>query len=396
MSVRKRSWTTAKGEKKEAWVADYVEQAGRRHIKTFGKKKDAEAFHARANVEVWEGTHTANSTSKTVAEAAKLWLKTCEANGLERTTINSYRNHVDLHIVPYLGKRKLSALSAPLVRQFADDLRDGTAPGKGEGEKRSAVMVRRIIVSLGTLISDAQASGLVARNVVRDLRLRRNIGKDRQASKRQAGKLKIGVDIPSRTEIKAVVGKLEGRWRPILLTAIFTGLRSSELRGLQWSDVDLDRRELHVRQRIDRYNQMGAPKSSAGHRTIPLPPLVVTTLSEWKLNCPKGNIVFPTSTGNYLNHSNVVQRGLGPVQIKAGVVDADGKAKYPGLHSLRHFYASWLINRKADGGLELPLKTVQERMGHSTIAMTADRYSHLFPATDDCAEFAAAEQNLLG
>ena len=61
-----------------------------------------------------------------------------------------------------------------------------------------------------------------------------------------------------------------------------------------------------------------------------------------------------------------------------------------------HFYASWCINRRADGGLELPLKMVQERLGHATITMTSDRYGHLFPRGDDGSELAAAEAALLG
>ena len=72
-----------------------------------------------------------------------------------------------------------------------------------------------------------------------------------------------------------------------------------------------------------------------------------------------------------------------------------GKAKYTGLHSLRHFYASWCINRRVDGGLELPLKLVQARLGHATITLTADRYGHLFPRGDDGAELAAAEKLFL-
>jgi hypothetical protein len=59
------------------------------------------------------------------------------------------------------------------------------------------------------------------------------------------------------------------------------------------------------------------------------------------------------------------------------------KAKYTGLHALRHFYASWCINRKKDGGLELPPKMVQERLGHANIATTMDTYGHLFPSGDD-------------
>jgi integrase len=88
--------------------------------------------------------------------------------------------------------------------------------------------------------------------------------------------------------------------------------------------------------------------------------------------------------------------GLKPVQVAAGVIDSNGNAKYGGMHTLRHFYASWCINRKADGGLELPLKTVQERLGHSKITMTADTYGHLFPRGDDQDEMAAAERAFLG
>jgi integrase len=77
------------------------------------------------------------------------------------------------------------------------------------------------------------------------------------------------------------------------------------------------------------------------------------------------------------------------------VVDVTGAAKYTGMHALRHFFASWCINRKVDGGLELPLKVVQGRIGHSSIEMTANVYSHLFPATDTGAEMAAAEASFL-
>jgi integrase len=70
--------------------------------------------------------------------------------------------------------------------------------------------------------------------------------------------------------------------------------------------------------------------------------------------------------------------------VEAGLKPAQGpNPKYTGFHCLRHFYASWCINRVVDGGLELPPKIVQERLGHSTLAMTMDRYGHLFPVTHD-------------
>jgi integrase len=68
---------------------------------------------------------------------------------------------------------------------------------------------------------------------------------------------------------------------------------------------------------------------------------------------------------------------------------------YPDLHALRHFYASWCVNRKADGGLELWLKVVQCRLGHSSIQMTADRYGYLFPRGDDAAELQEAQEAFL-
>jgi integrase len=154
----------------------------------------------------------------------------------------------------------------------------------------------------------------------------------------------------------------------LFLTATFAGLRASELRGLRWSDVDLKRGEIHVRQRADRFSAIGQPKSEAGERTVPLAPLLVATLRTWKLSCPKGELglVFPNGIGGVENHSNIVQRGLLPSIVAAGLIK-NGKAKYTGLHALRHFYASWCINRRVDGGQELPLKVVQARMGHSSI-----------------------------
>jgi integrase len=229
--------------------------------------------------------------------------------------------------------------------------------------------------------------------VVRSLRGRRH-SKDAHTDKRRNGKLKIGVDIPSPDEIRAIITHLEGRWRPLLLTAIFTGLRASELRGLRWADLEFRRGELHVRQRADQLNKIGPPKSASGERTVPLPPIVVSALREWRLVCPKDELglAFPGPRGLIQTRFVISDRGLVPAQIAAGVVTAAGTAKYPGLHSLRHFYASWCINRRVDGGLELPLKLVQARLGHASIQMTADTYGHLFPRGDDGAELAVAEK----
>jgi integrase len=387
MSVRKRVWKGPSGEPREAWVVDYADQHGDRHLKTFAKKRDADAHHAAVGTAVRSGVHTADSKSVTVARAAELWLESCETAGLERATLAAYRQVARLHITSILGALRLSQLTVPLVRGFEDRLhQDG----------RSPTMVRRARRLLGGILADAQERGLVAQNVTYSLRKSRH-------SRRAEGnsKLKAGIDIPAPAEMRAIVGSLAGaagRHRAVLLTAAFTGLRASELRGLRWDNVDLKRGELHVRQRADRYNAIGRPKSEAGERTVPLPPMVVAALREHRLASPRSELglVFPNSKGKVDPRTCIVHQGFHPAQIAAGVVDQRGGAKYKGLHSLRHFYASWCINRRVDGGLELPLKVVQARLGHASIQMTADTYGHLFPRGDDGAELAAAEKAFLG
>ncbi|TIL59246.1 MAG: site-specific integrase [Mesorhizobium sp.] len=415
MSIRKRTWTTSRGETKTAWIVDYVDGKGTRRLKTFARKKDADQFEATAKVEVREGVHVADSESVTVKAASAFWMATAAAAGLERGTIVQYRQHVDIHIVPAIGETLLSKLTVPAVRAFEDQLR---------ANRVSSSMVRKVLTSLGSLLADAQERGLVVRNAVREKSRARQKGKDRRQERRHKGKLKVGVDIPAREEIKALVGALVGRWRPVLLTAIFTGLRASELRGLRWRDLDLDRREIYVRQRADRFNDIGRPKSEASERTVPMPPLVANTLREWRLACPRPRtgekdvdgawvieemrpeqLVFPNGQGKVESLSNIMQRGFLPAQVAAGVAIETGdkdsaglpvmQAKYTGLHSLRHFYASWCINRREDGGLGLPAKMVQERLGHSSITLTMDTYGHLFPRSDDAAELADAESALL-
>jgi integrase len=408
MSVRKRTWST-NGVEKTGWQADYVDAAGKRRRKMFERKKEADAFLLTAKGEVSQGVHVADSASATVTQAGKLWLARITASDLERSTVQDYERLVRLHINPLIGSLKLTALTAPRLRAFTDELRE---------TGRSASLVRRILTTLGTLLADAQDRGLVVRNAVRDMSGRRS--SETRSEKRQKGKLKIGEDIPINADIKALVAVLGGRWRPLILTAIFTGLRASELRGLRWKDVDFDRNEIRVHQRADRFNHIGKPKSEAGERTVPCPPLVINTLREWKLACPKrdtgkkdaeGNavrvldLVFPNGQGKVEVLGNILKRGLHPAWIEAGLVietgetDAKGNPimapKYTGLHCLRHWFASWCINRKEDGGLALPPKVVQDRLGHATIALTMDRYGHLFPREDDGSELAAAEAFVL-
>jgi integrase len=379
MSVRKRKWITRSGEAKEAWIVDYVDQQGDRHIETFARKKEADAYAQQVGVDVRAGTHTPASKSITVAQAAEDWITSARLEGREAATLAQYRQH-SVHIGQRIGNMRLASLTTPRVNAFRDDLL----------ATMSRVMARKVMSSLKSLLRDAQRRGNVAQNVA--------LGVKRiDADKRHEAKLKVGVDIPAADEIKAIINAA-GRWRPLLMTAAFSGLRGSELRGLRWDDVDLKVGELHMRQRADRYNVIGSLKSKAGDRIVPLGPLVLNVLREWKLACPHGELrlVFPTASGRVATH-NHLRRVFKAAVRAAGLTDPQGRPKYAGLHALRHFYASWCINPLDRGGQGLPPKVVQERLGHSSIVMTMDTYGHLFPAGDDASKrLEDAERALLG
>jgi integrase len=378
MSIRRRTWQTGQDETRTAWVVNYTDQTGTRRIATFKKKRDAEAYETQVKTELHAGIHTAAGTSITVAEAAENWLTWVELEGRERITLQTYRGHVELHVAPRLGHERLARLTAPRIEAFRDELLRAL----------SRPLARKVLTTLKSILRDAVRRGTVAQNVATSVRI--------DSNKRDQRKLEVGTDIPTPDEVRRIIHAASDRWRPLLAVAAFAGLRASELRGLSWDDVDLKRGEICVRQRADCYLTIGKPKSRAGERTIPVGPFVTNLLRTWKLTCPKKelDLVFPTNTGRISHHKSIIRSALIPAQLAAGVVTTDGRAKYPGLHALRHFYASWCINRKADGGLELPAKVVQARLGHSTIVMTLDTYGHLFPRGDDGAELAAAERAL--
>ncbi len=390
-SVRKRTWNIGP-DAKAAWVADYFDQHGKRHLKTFSTKKAADAFLVGARHEVREGTYTAANASITVAEAAEMWLRRAELNKLERATVKQYENHVTHHINPLLGRVKLSALTAPMIEKFAADLLSRSYSDDPK-QKLSRAMAKKILSSLKGIIKEAQRQGQIAKNPAEPVTIK--------IPRRGTRKIHAGRDFPSKEEINGILRAVSGRWRPFVITAIFTGLRSSELRGLRWDDIDFDIKVIHVRQRADAWGKMGPPKSEAGERAIPMTPMVANALKEWKLECPKGDfrLVFPNGDGRPENHANIANRGFYPLQIAGKIGDKIGedkegrpilRAKY-GMHTLRHFFASWLIEQKFSP------KKVQELLGHSSIQMTFDVYGHLFPSLeDDHEKMAAGEIALVG
>lgn len=354
------------------WQAGYVDGAGKRRFKMFEKKSEAEAWLTEVRHDVARGTHTPGSVSPTVKDAAALWIKRCGEKRLEPMTVKGYEEHVKLHITPFIGAKRLSEITVPAVNAFADQLRDAG---------RSAEMIKRVIRSLGSIFKEARRRGLSNTSPT--------AGIDLDLPERDDPRPVI----PTKTELQAIINGAVGRWRPVMLVAIFCGLRASELRGLRWADVDFETKQISLAQRADASHRIGKLKSKAAYRSIPCPPIVLHALREWKLACPKGDLdlAFPNGAGKVESHSNMIERGLEPILVSAGiskvrtVLNKAGKpilddlgarktvvaGKY-GMHSLRHACASLWI----EGGFNP--KQIQKLMGHSSIKVTFDVYGHLF------------------
>ncbi len=378
------------------WLVDYKDGAGKRRAKMFETKREADAYMVKARAEVAAGTHVADSQSVTLAEAADLWVERGRIDGLEATTVRQRRQHADLHIKPLIGAMKLSRLTAPVVEEFVDRLL----------ETRSRAMARRALTSLKGIIGEAQRRGLIGHNPAAAAKIaQRRVEHDEEAD---------AVIVPPKDDLRAMLAQaaviwplarknsrgatVTCCWRPLIVTAIFTGMRASELRGLAWSNVDLDAGLIRVRQRADRYNRLGPPKSKAGRRDIPLAPMVLSGLREWKLTCSKSamDLVFPSERGEILWHTNLYVQCFLKLLEACGVCaprsnPERGRTKAPySFHALRHAAASLFIEQGWTP------KKVQSVMGHSSIQVTFDIYGHLFPTPDDdAAAMAQMEARLL-
>lgn len=385
-AIRKRSWTAPSGDTKTAWLVDYRDQSGKRRAKQFSRKRDAEEYADRARNEVRQGTHTHDRDSITVAIAADLWIAAADAEGLERSTTKRYRELAKIHINPRIGELKLTALTKPMVQDFRLELL----------QKLSRAMAAKVLRALSALLNNAMEIGAINQNVASAIK----VGK----LKREAEK----VVPPERADLKAMIAATTDDERPLILTAITTGLRSSELRGLRWQDIDLAAATITVCQRADQWGVIGPPKSEAGRRTIPIAPELVSELKRWKLRCPHSSygLAFPSKVGTPIRHNNMLRRLYFPLQVRAGLgvprLDAKGKpvlgeAGQPVLtgrhsfHALRHAAASAWIESNID------LKRLQVWIGHENIRLTLDTYGHLLKDADKDAELALlASRDLFG
>ncbi len=268
-----------------------------------------------------------------------------------------------------MGDVLLKEFSRGDVKDFIDDMLDDN----------SREMTKKVLVSLKALLKEAAEREWIDTNPAAEVRMKRQSRHDKEAK------------IPTKDEIRRLLENAPARHRALIVTAIFTGMRISELRGLAWEQVDFDRRIITVRQRANRLNEIGSPKSRAGRRDIPMSPMVYNTLRNWRSDCPAGslNLVFPNGAGNVESYGNLFYRFYKPLQSRVGIVDAHGVPKY-GFHALRHAAASLMIEQGWNA------KKVQTILGHSSINVTFDTYGHLFTkAEDDVELFEKMERDLM-
>jgi integrase len=366
-SIRKRTWKTAAGELREVFQLDYRDQHGVRRHKQFARRKDAAAWQTTALHQVQQRTHVPESSAPTLENACQAWIRRGEADQRERSTLVQRCQHVELHILPLLGRdTKLSKID---VEAFRDELL----------RTQSRAMAKKVMTSLRGILKQAKLAHLAA-NVA-----------PIETGGRHRKRLEVGRDIPTPAEIRGLIAAAAGYIRPLLAVAVFCGLRASELRGLRWQDVDFEDRRLHVRQRADKWNTVSVPKSEASYRSVAMSPFVVNTLKELRGDRihPGEALVFANGAGNVESLANIWNRHLAPLQRTAGVVNKDGRAKY-GLHAFRHFYASWRLEQGDN------IKVVADHMGHGSPVITLTLYSHLMPQEDEHEKLAADERALIG
>jgi len=326
-----------------------------------GTRKDAE----KRLSELIHRLDTGNfiTTSKTtVADYLRRWLQEYVRPNLSPRGFERYESIVRVHLIPNLGAIALTQLRPEhLQRQYASKLSSGLSP-------RS---VRYQHVVLHKALQTAMKWGLVARNVA------------------------DGVDVPHarQTEMQTwdeyeVAQFLEiakdSPYYTLFHTALFTGMRRSELLALQWRDIDFH--QIHVSRSL---HQLGdhtyvftQPKSARSRRTIALSPSSVFTLRDHKdrqagiramlgLSLKGDDLVFSTPEGKPLR-PNTISRAWTALAARADI-------RVIRLHDARHTHASLMLKQG------IHPKIVQERLGHASVQITLDTYSHVAPGLQEAA-----------
>jgi integrase len=373
-SIRKREWKTTEGVQRTAYIVDYVDSRGGRQRQQFTRWKEADRFRIKIENQLSEGTYRPDANKVTVKEVCEAFLDHCQGRmerneRMTRKMLTVYRGHVTNHILHTehgVGRTKLSMFTAKSVGDFRDRIRSAgvTVP-----------TARKVLATLHAALEFAISQDWIAVNAAHGVKV---IGPRNEGSKK--------IKPPSKADMKAILNTADGDLRFMVLFAASTGLRAGEQWALRWGDVDAAAGMLSVERRVDAYGEVGAPKTAAGTRAVPLASMMLRSLKEWRIQSKYSNaddLIFPNKKGRYMGHDNLVKRRYKPALVAAEVFDIN-------WHSLRHYAISTWI----EAGLAP--KTVQTFAGHSSLAVTMDRYGHLFPSDDHKAAMDVIAGELMG
>jgi integrase len=370
------------------YLISYTDAEGVDHLETLGpvKKRDGDGFtlteakaaRERKRVNVRSGA-SAPPRRETVNEMATDFFAMFESlvsrgESSERT-LGLYRQHYGTHIEKTIGRKRVQALRGQDISQFLSELRKKrkrTRKGREQGDLLSDHTIRGIYSLLNTILNHAVTRGLINESPARRL------SKNERPKARDAKEPRI----LAHEEIAALLNQALPAYRALLSTAIFTGMRQSELLGLRWQDIDLREGFIRVRHQLTRATtekpaRLAGLKTAAGRRDIVLLPQLGELLrlhraAALELGHAGGDdYVFATEIGTPMYYRNVTKRGLDKAANRAGL-NHEGVPKLT-LHDLRHTFASHLI---VDLGVDVV--QVSRQLGHSKPSVTLDVYAGLF------------------
>jgi len=352
-------------------------QTGKRRQKWVtlkGTRKDAETKLSELLHQVNTGSFSRPGKKLTVENFLTQWLNDYAAINVRPLTNQSYEHWIKKQIIPAIGGVLLSRLQPSHLQTFyRKALETGRIDGKGGLSPRSVVHIHRI---LHDALSYAVQCKLLSCNIADTI-------KPPKARHKEMRTLdSVGVS-------KLLEASKDTVYYPIFHLAVYTGMRRSELLGLRWRAVDLDTATVSVTQVLhhlrDGSIQFQEPKSQKGKRQIALSPVAVIGLREHKqkqdlerLDClmkgaPVANddLVFSNSDGSPLLPNSVTHAFIKTVR-RLGLHGVR-------FHDLRHTHATLMLKQGVHP------KIVSERLGHSTIGITLDTYSHVTPGLQEAA-----------
>ena len=298
------------------------------------------------------------------------WLPAIEST-IRSTTHASYTTHVKKHILLTLGRVKLQKLTPVMINSlYAQLLKDGKVCGSGGLSTNS---VRRVHATLHRALGDA----------VRWDRLSRNPCDAADPPRLQAleeERTRAWTNLELRRFLAAAKND---RLYPLWLTLAMTGLRRGEALALRWTDVDLERARLSVRRSLVPINgtvEVHEPKTSRGRRLVALDPFTVSVLRTWSRRQKEEHLEWgPAWTDSGLLFTRPDGKLMHPERVSKAFRAAVRRSGLPQihLHDLRHTHATLAL---AAG---VHPKVVSDRLGHATVAITLDIYSHVIPALSE-------------